>query len=108
KKLEQQATNSELLMKSKLERLNFDFIFQKGFIAGKGFYIVDFYIPSLKTCVEVDGPYHLRNRDYDARKDWYLTDQRQFAVVRISNAEVLVTNDSDIEALIRRGRRGLT
>lgn len=81
---------SELVFKKILEESNVKFIFQKGFISGNGFYIVDFYIPKpFKIVIEIDGEYHNTTSqiEYDKRKDEYLKN-RGFRVVRIKNNEV--------------------
>ena len=58
KRLIKNATSSELKIKELLEELKIRSIFQKGFIKGNYYCIVDFYIPKLKLCIEVDGEYH--------------------------------------------------
>jgi very-short-patch-repair endonuclease len=88
--LAKKATESELAFKARLEEKKIKFVFQKGFIAGNGFYIVGFYIPKpFKIAIEIDGKYHEseRQREYDKRKDEYLT-MRGFRVVRVKNEDV--------------------
>ena len=40
-----------------------------------GPYILDFYCPAAKLCVEVDGEQHAAQREYDAKRDEYLMSQ---------------------------------
>lgn len=52
-------------------------------------YIVDFYIPSLKLVIEIDGPTHLRleQRLKDRRRDEELLSKGYF-VIRVKNDDV--------------------
>ncbi|HKB71962.1 MAG TPA: endonuclease domain-containing protein [Thermoanaerobaculia bacterium] len=52
-----------------------------------GHYIVDFVCWRGRLVVEVDGPIHDRNREYDSRRDEFLRG-RGFRVLRFSNDEV--------------------
>lgn len=51
-------------------------------------YMLDFYIESLKLCIEVDGWSHKKTKDEDAARDRYLFDTHGVAVIRVSNEEV--------------------
>lgn len=74
--LRKNATRSELAFKQRLEEAGVISIFQKAFIQGNYYCIVDFYLPRPnRICIEIDGGYHnepLQQRR-DARKDAYLT-----------------------------------
>ena len=80
-----------------LEKLLMDFelryVSQKGWIAGDGFYISDFYLPKPhKICIEVDGGYHNipKQKIRDAAKTKYLLGERGLrAEIRFSNSCVL-------------------
>ena len=87
--LRSKATPSEIQMQGILERAGVKNIFQKGFIKGDAFVIVDFYIKRGKVCLEVDGEYHEtpEQKSYDAWKDAYLR-SRGFRVIRVKNEEV--------------------
>lgn len=86
KRLRENPTRSELRVKDLLIRLKEYFIFQKGFIKGDFYCIVDFYLPKRKLVIEVDGGYHfsdeMRKKDY--ARDKYL-ESRGFKTLRISN-----------------------
>ena len=89
--LREKATESELIFKKRLEENGIYFMFQKGFINGTHYYIVDFYLPKpLRTVVEIDGGYHNDPVQVwkDEIRDRYLTEQRGFNVIRIKNEDV--------------------
>ena len=54
-----------------------------------GNYIVDFYCPSAKLVIELDGSQHYedKGKNYDAERDSYLSSQG-LLVLRYSNADV--------------------
>jgi leucyl-tRNA synthetase len=51
------------------------------------FYIADFYSRELSLVIEVDGPVHLKQKEYDIDRDSKLSDKRIF-VLRIKNEEL--------------------
>lgn len=51
------------------------------------FYIADFYSRELSLVIEVDGPVHLKKREYDIERDSKLSDKGIF-VLRIKNEEL--------------------
>lgn len=90
KKLILRATKAETIFRGYLEQKGVYNIFQKGFIAGNGFYIVDFYLPKPhKICIEIDGSVHdsREQKEKDRRKDEYLK-KRGFRVIRFTNEEI--------------------
>jgi very-short-patch-repair endonuclease len=54
-----------------------------------GIYILDFYCPAAKLCVEVDGPVHAdaTRMEHDLRRDTWLAGQG-LRVIRVSSADV--------------------
>lgn len=54
-----------------------------------GNYIVDFYIPSIKLAIELDGSQHYRDKDrlYDAKRDSYLN-SLNITVCRYTNLDI--------------------
>lgn len=101
--LKKNPTKSELHIVSLFDKIKVRAMFQKGFIAGENFCIADFYIPSCKTVLEIDGGYHLTSEQIrrDRNKDWYYS-QRKFRVIRITDERALAMNESDLMELIRR------
>jgi very-short-patch-repair endonuclease len=65
-----------------------------------GPYIADFFCPSRKLIVEIDGSQHAmpaRSRDDQRRDDWL---RRQgYRVLRISNADVMTNIDGVYDAI---------
>lgn len=89
-KLIANATKSELIFKDRLDGAGIRYMFNKGFIGGNFYCIVDFYLPRpYRVCVEIDGGYH--NTPEQKRKDWakdkYLI-SRKMRVIRIKNEDV--------------------
>lgn len=82
-------TKAEQHFKSLLDNIWIRYIFQKWFIKGNAHYIVDFYIPKKKICIEIDWSSHKWKEEYDNRRTNYLTEYRWFKVIRFSNEEVL-------------------
>ena len=101
--LRSKATQSEIIFKDKLEGLKYKFIFQKSFIKGDFYCIVDFYLPApKKLCIEIDGGYH--NTPEQVRKDnyrdIYLTKERKFKVLRLTNEEAITISLDNLKILI--------
>jgi len=89
--LKKNATKAELAFEAILKELNIKYMFQKGFIAGRSFFIVDFYIPRPhKTVFEIDGKSHnpKRQKNYDFRRTQTLK-KRGIRVFRFKNKEVI-------------------
>lgn len=101
-------TKCELVFKGKLERMKFKFHFQKGFLKKNGFYVCDFYLPKLKLVIEIDGSAHKFRAEKDRKKNEYLTIERKFAVLRISNSEAFNLTDDQILKLMSFTQRGKT
>jgi leucyl-tRNA synthetase len=60
------------------------------------FYIADFYSRELSLVVEVDGPVHLKQKEYDHDRDSKLSD-KGIVVLRIKNEEL-----DDKDSLIKK------
>jgi very-short-patch-repair endonuclease len=50
-------------------------------------FIVDFYCHAVGLVIEVDGPIHMQNAEYDTQRDAILT-ARGLRIVRFSNEEI--------------------
>jgi very-short-patch-repair endonuclease len=61
-------------------------------------YILDFYCPRAGLCVEVDGPCHLTQKEYDAHRDVALM-QKGILTMRFTAQEVK-NNTAAVVALI--------
>lgn len=51
-------------------------------------YIADFYAPSARLVVEVDGEYHADRAELDAARDWHLL-RNAIRTIRVTNEDVL-------------------
>ncbi|APA83526.1 endonuclease domain-containing protein [Francisella tularensis] len=69
---------------------------------GIGAYIADFYIPSLKIVIEVDGNNHFtdESKEYDLAREQYMK-QIGIKTVRYTNSEVLNNIEAVFEDLLR-------
>ena len=90
RELRKKPTVAEKIVKSELKRIQIKFVFQKGFYAVKGkikgvHYIVDFYIPSLRLAIEVDGEYHNSRILKDRFRDNWIKEKREVNVLRVPN-----------------------
>jgi very-short-patch-repair endonuclease len=83
------ATKYELFFERKLKLFRIKHQFQKGLIDGRHFMIADFFIPELNILVELDGGYHLTERQKirDYMKDKHYK-ERKFKILRLKNEEV--------------------
>ena len=62
-------------------------------------YIVDFYLPSHRLVIEVDGDSHDDNTAYEIRRTYYL-EQREYKILQFRNEEVY----EDLAGVIERIR----
>lgn len=91
-KLLAKKTKSEKWIELILHFLGEHYMPQKGFLSENTHYIVDFYLPKRKKlCLEIDGGYHTMQaqKEYDARRTFYLEEARGFRVLRLTNEEAL-------------------
>ena len=70
--------------------------FRRQFSVGE--YVLDFYCPSEKLCIELDGQPHFSEEGFlhDERRDKYLSDQG-ITVIRIENKHVFKIHDMVLE-----------
>ena len=69
---------------------------------GIGSYILDFYCPELKLCVELDGSSHDYKYDYDEQRTMFLNNQG-IRVVRFKNEQVMTCLDGVVEEILHIG-----
>ncbi len=103
KNLRRRATPAELCFREKLKKCcPVKFKFQRGFIKGRYYAIVDFHIPSRNICIEIDGEYHNREKQQakDKRRDKWLTTVRKQKVIRLTNDEAFSITLRKIKELI--------
>ncbi len=102
KQLRNNATSSEALLWKALRGRNaggYKFRRQQGI----GSYILDFYCPELRLCIELDGSSHDHKYEYDERRTAFLNEQG-IKVVRFHNEVVLANVDAVAREIVRIGR----
>ncbi|MBR6590004.1 MAG: DUF559 domain-containing protein [Bacteroidaceae bacterium] len=64
-----------------------------------GSYILDFYCPALRLCIELDGNHHftIEGDLHDTRRDNWLWKEHGIQTLRFENKEVFYCHDSVIE-----------
>ncbi len=67
---------------------------------GIGHFILDFYCPELRLCVELDGSSHDYKYDYDQLRSSFLT-QQGIITIRFSNEEVFANLEGVVDEIIR-------
>lgn len=70
-----------------------------------GRFILDFLCTEAKLVVEVDGHSHAGSREYDAERTRWLNEQKDYRVIRFTNADVLHNLDAVVEK-IREALKG--
>lgn len=88
--LRRRATPSEKCFLEKMKEVcPVKFKFQRGFVKGGYYAIVDFHIPSRNICIEIDGGYHENpeQQKKDVYRDNWLTKVRRQTVKRITNKQ---------------------
>ncbi|MFN7134054.1 MAG: endonuclease domain-containing protein [Myxococcales bacterium] len=67
-----------------------------------GKFIVDFYVPALRIAIEVDGPHHAEQREYDMMRQRFLESQK-VRFLRFTTEEV----EGSLEACLERIRSAI-
>ena len=70
---------------------------------GIGPYVLDFYCPELRLCVELDGSSHDYKYEYDEQRTEFLQKQG-IRVLRFSNEQVWQGLDFVVDEIVRGGR----
>jgi len=100
------ATKWELEFNAKLESTGESFIFQHPVICKKErLFILDFYVPSLKLAIELDGSSHYTKRGIvKDKKRTAMLKKEGIKVVRISNSLVKAITIKNIKELLNSYR----
>ena len=69
---------------------------------GIGPYILDFYCPELRLCIELDGSSHDYKYEYDEQRTRFLSEQG-IRVVRFQNEQMWSCMDGIVEEIVRIG-----
>ncbi len=67
-----------------------------------GSYILDFYCPELRLCVELDGLSHSHKYEYDERRTEFLC-QQGIRVVRFDNQQIWTSIEGVVAEIVRIG-----
>ena len=70
---------------------------------GIGPYVLDFYCPALRLCIELDGSSHDYRFDYDEQRTKFLGEQGIW-VVRFRNEQIWASVNGVVAEIIRIGR----
>ena len=111
--LKKNATQGELVLNGllmilvKQKKIPKRVMFQKGLIAGNGYCIVDFYLPFLGLCIEVDGGYHFsaKQQSHDNWKNNYIINERKMRVLRINDKECYDLTPEQLLFYINRAKQ---
>lgn len=93
--LRRNETRAERVLRLALTDAGYFFKAQPIFFSPDTLYIPDFILKldGQKLVIEVDGPSHLANREYDAQRTEWMRSNRQCAVIRFTNEQVLTQLD---------------
>ncbi len=70
RRLRNEMSVSEKVLWERIRQKQLGFAFRRQFAIGA--YVLDFYCPEAKVCIEIDGPQHEQTRDRDAARDAFL------------------------------------
>jgi very-short-patch-repair endonuclease len=98
KELRNNSTPQEILLWSQLKNSQFGFKFRRQHSIGG--YIADFYCPSKKLVIEIDGSQHFVNREYDEVRSRYF-ESLNIKVIRFTNAEINTNINGVAEKIIK-------
>jgi very-short-patch-repair endonuclease len=93
-----ESTPAEIKLWSRIRGDQIGFRFRRQYRLGT--YILDFFCPSTRLVVEVDGDSHVEQRQYDEQRTEFLA-SRRLGVIRFENAQVM-TNLDEVVAEIHR------
>jgi len=103
RKLRNNMTLAEITLWRHLKNRSMEgLIFRRQF--GLGPYIVDFYCPSLRLAIELDGDSHIGREAYDQRRQKYI-ERHGIRFLRFLNTEVHEGPDGALETIRRETRR---
>ena len=86
-RLRKAATGAEVRFRDFLASLGVPYRFQQGFYTPY-YRIVDFYLPTLRLAIEIDGPSH-QDPAHDRRMDNWFERVRGITILRLTNQQVL-------------------
>lgn len=98
KELRHNETPEEKMLWDKLRRKNLGYKFTRQYSVGP--YILDFYCVKKRVAIELDGFYHLENKNYDKERDEYLN-MNDIKVLRFWNSQISANMNEVLEKIIK-------
>lgn len=95
--LRKSQTPQEGILWSKLRNNQLGFKFKRQYSVGP--YVLDFYCPSKKLAIEIDGSQHIENKEYDVERSDYLS-TFDIRVIRFWNNEINVNINGVVDKVI--------
>ncbi|MES3031883.1 MAG: DUF559 domain-containing protein [Patescibacteria group bacterium] len=95
--LRRNQTPQELILWAQLRRKQLGYKFKRQYSVGP--YVLDFYCPTKKLAIEIDGSQHLDNKEYDWERTDYLS-VLEIKVLRFWNDEINTNIDGVVEKII--------
>ena len=99
RKLRHEMSKSEKKLYRRISDKKLGYRFRRQYPIGP--YVLDFYCPKIKLCVEVDGEQHLLTKEQDAKRDRFL-ETYGILTIRIPSLELFGENDMGSEAWANR------
>ena len=99
KELRNNSTSAEAVLWNLLKARQLGVKFRRQFSVGS--YILDFYSPEIKLCIELDGASHFTygGTDYDFERTNYLKNHHGIEILRFENITVFKYPDEVISAI---------
>ena len=95
--LRQAQTPQEAILWNKLRNNQLGFKIRRQYSVGP--YVLDFYCPSKRLAIEIDGPKHIENKEYDIERSDYLS-VFNIKVIRFWNNEINDNIDEVINKIL--------
>lgn len=92
------GTKVEYVLWQELRKQKFGWKFRRQVSIGK--FIVDFYCHELHLIIELDGPIHAYQKEYDKKREAWLVTQG-YTVLRFLNDEALFVRESVLEIILK-------
>lgn len=94
--LRSEPTQSEYVLWQELRKGKIKLKFRRQVSIGP--FIVDFYCHQLKLIIELDGPIHDEQKDYDLKREHWLKENK-YHVLRFKNDEVIFEREKTMEKI---------
>ncbi len=94
--LRRNNTKAECVLWQELRNKKVGYLFRRQVSIGR--FIVDFYCHELRLIIEVDGPIHEEQKEYDTWRELHLRSQG-YVVIRFLNDEVLFERETVLQCL---------